>query len=612
MTARILLADDDRAFRRSLAARLASQGHEVVAVGDGLEALARFDGGRFDLVLADATMPELDGLGLASALRRSASDQEIILLARKSDVAAAVAALRAGASDYLLKPIDDAELQQRVSRALERAALRRERAQLLNENLEFVKNQALYQRCLALLSTLDLARLQESCLADLCSVCDAQSGALWIVDERDELELRAYRGLVDRAWLAPHLDPGPFAERLAAGQPFEVAGRSPGMAFHLPLRVAGEVVGLALCADKLTGEFQESDRSVARAVGDFAAIALRNARRYVALEKHGLRDHASAAYNLAYFVDYAAKEAYKARRYGRVFSLLHVSLDGYEELAAGRGAERALLIGRAVIASLNGIVRDSDVVAKASDRELYVLLPETDYLGALLFGRRARAIIRSEQYLEGTGVRLTLGAATFPRDGGDFDELLAVGKRRSEQARASLARKLDLGPLDFWQTVELLLGGRESPKLPVDDRAGPTRRGYLPPGLFGQLQQEMALEIARNPRARGVLYLGCGEIRSDLPAVRALDEMPPECALRAYLLGKRGDLEAHPWATPVFLEEEEIDRHEFLLLFTENASYALVQRRGGRGAPWGFHTSDAAVVDELVTKLQERYALQPL
>ncbi|HEY3449281.1 MAG TPA: response regulator [Myxococcales bacterium] len=617
MPARILLADDDHQFRESLSGKLARHGFEVVAVANGTEALRRFDTGTFDLVLADVLMPEVDGLAVASAIRRIASEQEIILLTQKADVGAAVAALRAGASDYLLKPVEDAELFQRVSRALERSALRRERAQLLNENLEFVKNQALYQRCMGMLSTLDLERLQESCLADLCSVCDAQSGALWLMDERDELTLRSYRGLLDRSALSPRiaLRPGVLSERLAGPNAFEVPGKPLTQAFYLPLRVAGELVGLALCCDRLTGEFREADLSVVRAVGDFAATALRNARRFATLERHGLKDKETAAYNLAYLVDYAAKEAYKARRYGRVFSMLVVSLDGLDTLQAQRGVDRAAQLVRGSIAALNNVARDSDVVAKGSETELFVLLPETDYLGALLFARRARAAIARETFGDGTDglVALTIGAATFPRDGNDFDELLRVSRRRTAEARTSLARKLDLGPLDFWQSVELLLGSKESPKLPVDDRAGPTRRGYLPPGLFSQLQIEMALEVARNPKARGVLYLGCGEIRSDLPAVKAFDQLPAECAIRVYLLGRRADVESNPWATPVFLDgEERIATHEFLLLFTENASYALIQHKAARGAPWGFHTSDAAVVDELVTKLQERYDLQPL
>lgn len=619
MAARILLADDDRLFRESVAGQLTRQGFEVVAAEDGRDALRKFEASAFDLVLADVLMPELDGLALTSELRRVAGEQEVILVTQKTDVGAAVAALRAGASDYLLKPVDESELLQRVSRALERAALRRERAQLLNENLEFVKNQALYERCLGLLATLDLERLQESCLADLCAVCDAQSGALWIMDERGELFLRSYRGLIDRASLAPRISmrPGLFSERLAGPNAFEVPGKPLGKAFYLPLRAGGELVGLLLCADRLTGQFHEPDLALARAIGDFAATALRNARRYAAVERLGLKDRDTAAYNLAYFIDYAAKEAYKARRYGRVFSLLALSLDGFPAYREGHGAERAALLARAVIAALSSVVRDSDVVAKASENEFYVLLPETDYLGALLFARRARAAIAGERLLENAGaeglVSVTLGAATFPRDGADFDELLHVCRRRTDEARASLARKLDLGRLDFWQSVDLLLGDRDSPKLPVDDAAGPSRRGFLPPGLFPQLQMEMALEVARDPKARGLLYLGCGEIRSDLPAVQAFESLPGDSAIRAYLLGRRADVESNPWATPVFLDgDERIAGHEFLLLYSENTSYALVQRKAARGAPWGFHTSDAMVVDELVTKLQERYDLQPL
>ncbi|MBI5549745.1 MAG: diguanylate cyclase, partial [Deltaproteobacteria bacterium] len=491
--------------------------------------------------------------------------------------------------------------------------------QLLSENLEFVKNQALYQRCLGLLSTLDLERLQESCLADLCSVCDAQSGALWLMDDRGDLHLCSYRGLVERAQLAPHiaLRPGLFSERLAGPHAFEVPGKPLGKAFYLPLRAAGELVGLLLCSDKLTGEFHEADLAVARAVGDFAATALRNARRYAALERLGLKDRDTAAYNLPYFIDYAAKEAYKARRYGRVFSLLTLTLDGFAAFREQHGAERAAMLARGVIAALSGVVRDSDVVAKAADDEFYVLLPETDYLGALLFARRARASVDFDKLLDSTATEgvlsVTLGAATFPRDGCAVDELLHVCRRRCDEARGSLARRLNLGPLDFWQCADLLLGDRDSPRLPVDERAGPSRRGWLPPGLFAQLQQEMALEVARDPKARGLLYLGCGEIRSDLPAVQSFDELPAECAIRVYLLGRRADVESNPWATPVFLDaDERISQNEFLLLFTESVTYALIQRRSARGAPWGFHTSDAAVVDELVSKLQERYDLQPL
>jgi two-component system cell cycle response regulator len=78
-----------------------------------------------------------------------------------------------------------------------------------------------------------------------------------------------------------------------------------------------------------------------------------------------------------------------------------------------------------------------------------------------------------------------------------------------------------------------------------------------------------------------------------------------------YLLGRHGDLESHTALTPVFLEgDDRLNRHEFLFWLSENAAYALIQRRG-RGATWGFHTSDTAVVEGLISKLQSEYDLQP-
>ncbi|RMD64184.1 MAG: response regulator [Alphaproteobacteria bacterium] len=63
--AHILLAEDDNSMREFLAKALRRAGHEVVAVGDGLDALAQMDDGHFDLLLADVVMPGLDGIEVA-------------------------------------------------------------------------------------------------------------------------------------------------------------------------------------------------------------------------------------------------------------------------------------------------------------------------------------------------------------------------------------------------------------------------------------------------------------------------------------------------------------------------------------------------------------------
>jgi diguanylate cyclase (GGDEF)-like protein len=610
---RLLVVDDDRFFRELLTGMLERHGHTVTAVPSAGDALAHFQPGRFDAVLADLVLPGVGGIDLMHSLHQRAPEQEVLLVTSASDARTAVEALREGATDFITKPVDEATLLLALERSASRLSLRRERSRLLDENLEFIKHQALYRRCLELLSNLDLERLQEQALADLCQVCDAQSGALWVADERGDLQLKAYRGLVNRAKLPARVDGkrGPLAEGIAARRPFSPTG--PGKDFFLPLWAGGDLVGLALLGDKLTGGFGGDDQAIARAVGDFAATALRNARRFVALERLGLRDRDTGAYNLAYFVDYAGKEAYKARRYSRAFSLLTLSIDNLEVLRAHLSGDELRAALRTVVLAMNRVCRDADVIAKSAEAELYVLLPETDLFGALMFARRALASIREDKLLADVETRaplaISFGVATFPKDGEDFDELVHRCRARMDEGRLSLHRRLMLDGLDFWATVDLLVGSAKSPKLPVDDRGGPSRRAMLPEGIFARAQVESVRELSRDPTARGLLYVGVPEVRSDLPLLAPLEGWT-ESQARVYLLGRRAGLDAHPAATLVYLEgDERMQAHEFLLLHSEHASYAYLSRKGADGAT--FHTSDVLLVDGLVHKLQQAYDLQP-
>lgn len=78
--ARILVAEDERAVREFVLRALNHQGHEVVAVEDGLQALAALDRESFDLLLTDIVMPGMDGIALALRLRRDRPDLPILLM----------------------------------------------------------------------------------------------------------------------------------------------------------------------------------------------------------------------------------------------------------------------------------------------------------------------------------------------------------------------------------------------------------------------------------------------------------------------------------------------------------------------------------------------------
>jgi diguanylate cyclase (GGDEF)-like protein len=618
-TGRVLVVDDERFFRDLLGEVLAGAGHEVRRAASGEEALRLLAREPADLLVTDMVMEGLDGLGLVAEALRLDPQLEVVAVTAQDDARLAVAAMKAGCADFLVKPVRPAELVAVAEKALARGRLQREHGQLLAENLQFVKRQALYRDSLQILGTLDLERLQDLSLQVLARVTDAQGAALWIADERGALTLRGYRGLVERSALPARLDPRepPFAAAFAGGAPLQAPGAPAGEAFYVPLVADGEPMGLALVADRARGRFGGDEQAAALAVADFAAVAVRNARRFGALERVGLRDRDTGAYNLAYFVDYAGKEFYKARRYGRAFSLVVVSVDDVERLRQAGGRELYRRASRDLVTAVSRAARDADILAKVSEGEYYVLLPETDSFGALMFLRRAAEEVRAEASVraldEQLPVRLSMGAAAFPRDGEDFDELLHHARARLEAQRGSLLRRLqleDLEPGAFWELVDLLVGGEA--RLPD---SSPSARLPADPERFAAAQREAAREIARDPRARGLLYVGTSGGLGHAPVLDALPAADlggraGDASVHVYLLGPRGGpAVSHPLVTEVFLDgDKRLAGHELLLFLSEHSAYAWLSGPDGRA----FHTSDAPLVDALVARLQALYDLQPV
>jgi diguanylate cyclase (GGDEF)-like protein len=478
-----------------------------------------------------------------------------------------------------------------------------------------------FRDALRLLGTLDLEDLQELALQVLSRVTDAQGAALWIADERGALTLRGYRGVVDRGSLPARIDPHdePWAGAVAHPAALPAPGGRAEEAFYVPLVASEELVGLALLADRSRGRFGGDQQAAALAVAGFTAIAVRNARRFQALERVGLRDRETGAYNLAYFVDYAGKEFYKARRYSRAFSLVIIAIDNVDLLRRAGGRELYRRAMRDLVGAVSRVIRDADILAKVSEGEYYLLLPETDPFGAQIFLRRAAEEIRGEASIrkleEQAPVLVSMGAAAFPRDGEDFDELLHWARHRVEAQRGSLVRQLQLGDLDraaFWELCDLLVAG--APHL-----ADTSPSARLPAGdgePFAALQREVALELARDPRARGLVYIGGPRVARDslraaLPAGETAGRAG-DASAHVYLLGPRGagrPAPHHPQVTEVWLDgDQRLTSHQLLLHLSEQGGYAWLADASGRA----FQTSDVPLVDALVQRLQALYDLQPL
>jgi two-component system, NtrC family, response regulator AtoC len=120
---RILVADDEKNIRDSIAAFLAAEGMETATAADGAEARARLENDAFDCLILDLRMPKLDGLALLAWLQEAGPPTPVIVISAYGDVRDAVQAMKLGARDYLVKPFDPDELVLRLRRVLAESAL---------------------------------------------------------------------------------------------------------------------------------------------------------------------------------------------------------------------------------------------------------------------------------------------------------------------------------------------------------------------------------------------------------------------------------------------------------------------------------------------------------
>jgi DNA-binding response OmpR family regulator len=128
---RILLVDDEQAFVAALAERLAGRGYHTQYVMRSEEALRVLAEDRdIDVLLLDVMLPGMDGLETLRRIKADHPQVETIMLTAHAEVAAAVAAMRMGAREYLIKPCDFADLIAKVEAA---AARKSERERKIRE-----------------------------------------------------------------------------------------------------------------------------------------------------------------------------------------------------------------------------------------------------------------------------------------------------------------------------------------------------------------------------------------------------------------------------------------------------------------------------------------------
>ena len=526
--ARILAVDDQQYFRVFLEDLLREEGYEVTTAASGAEALARLETERFDVVLTDLVMPGMDGSELVQRVKERWPEQDVIVVTSVGDLKTAIDAMKVGASDYLLKPLDRRRLLRALSQRLERRRMREEHGRLVAENLEMLGAFTQYERLLGFFSTLSLETLADRIVEVFCLETNAQGGVLWIArpDAPQRLRLVGVGGLVRVDDEAKELDasalPGDLAPVLDAATQRRARARPTGHARPLSLRALPGRGSAARAApprgqarrQRLRCRRSRARRSLRelRRAGDRERAPLPRARRALVPRPGDAGLHPRVLRGRG---DQRGAQ-------GQSLRAPHLADPGRARRRGGgaRAARRPEYRhwAQEVASCIRQALRNTDLLAVEADDRFCIHLPEADTLGATVAKRRVRAAIERSVPMRALDAAerptVLCGSATYPGDGSGLDALRGSLDRRIELDRASLLRALSLDRAPFRGLVDALL---------ADGSPGRTETAE-------QIARFLLEDLARRPHERGVLFVAPGAALT-----RAVGE-----GLEALRLGRAG------------------------------------------------------------------------
>jgi len=306
MAARILIVDDSRILIETLADVLSKQGYGVESCNDGASGWERLVAGveqkapMPDLVLLDLNMPGVDGMTLLCRLR---ADERfallpVVILTVEADSQVRLTALRAGANDYLQKPVHHLELLARVKTLL---------GWKLAERVQRQRMEDLIEAGTDLLSTLDPESVLQRVIQVAMAEMDAESTSIWMRDSDGRLICGAASGTTADRLVGARMAPGVGVAgwALQHRQPLLVANPQGDPRFQptqdewgglqardviaVPLLVRQSSIGTLEAVNKRDGAFTSADLAWMEVLASLAAAAIANAQLFQALRGRTLQ-----------------------------------------------------------------------------------------------------------------------------------------------------------------------------------------------------------------------------------------------------------------------------------------------------------------------------------
>ncbi|ACM19892.2 response regulator sensor, GAF domain-containing [Geotalea daltonii FRC-32] len=316
----ILVVDDSPSFQKMVYGLLLKKGYRVTCASSGEEAVRLFRAEEFNMVLTDIMLPGMSGLNMLKLAKEMKPEIDVVIISSNASSFTAIKALRLGAYDYIVKPIDDeAILYNVVARTMEKQSLTVENRRLIRDLSE--KNHALEETlqmmttlnsaCAALASTTDIGTILRKLVESAVAQLKAEKGYLLLLDKSGmKFSMKVCVGIdhnlaktfsmqkdqgisglvaADNKPLSIESDiPASLTVRLLEEDTCGDLFSTPGI-LSVPLQIKDRVVGVVNISGRPGGKmFTDTEVDFVTTLATYAAIALDNAGTCYRLRKNGI------------------------------------------------------------------------------------------------------------------------------------------------------------------------------------------------------------------------------------------------------------------------------------------------------------------------------------
>ena len=435
---KILIVEDDRFFREMFSFLLKGEGYEVDSASCGLEGLKMLGETRYGLVITDLVMPDISGMEILSRVRESDPSIDVIMVTGNANLESAIFALKHGARDYLIKPVDPDAFRHSVAMCLEQR-------RLLDENQELKNMLSLFQASQTIAGCLELDRVYHL-LVDAIAREIGVSRGIGVFLAEGHLEVKEVKGLTNRvamhyrdtllASVTKHQSPNHLVTRMRVKEmPAALSGgANSGIteAYLIFVRNKGVLQGFVAVFNEPGAQlpdFRDKKKNILFLL-EQSSLAFENAETYSQAKDMLFIDDLSGLFNHRYLEVALERELKRVERYASHLAILFLDIDCFKQVNDTYGH----LVGSRVLKEMGALlkksVREVDVVIRYGGDEYTVILVETACDIAGKVAARIRAMVETHVFLavEGYNIRITcsIGYSCCPDDTMSKDELLEM------------------------------------------------------------------------------------------------------------------------------------------------------------------------------------------